>query len=93
MLFRAIRATRQGNGNLRRLARREIGKRVKSESLRQERNSKPDLAWAAESIARDGTIRLPFGGGRTSAIDSRDVAEVVTTLLTSPTAHINKFMN
>ena len=24
------------------------------------------LAWAAESIARDGTIRLPFGTGRTS---------------------------
>src|SRR5262249_10939026 len=26
------------------------------------------LAWAAESIARDGTIRLPFGSGRTSPI-------------------------
>jgi NAD(P)H dehydrogenase (quinone) len=48
------------------------------------------LAWAEESIARDGTIRLPFGAGRTSPIDSRDVAEVVTTLLTSPTAHIGK---
>ncbi len=32
--------------------------------------------WAAESIARDSTIRLPFGTGRTSPIDARDVAEV-----------------
>jgi hypothetical protein len=31
--------------------------------------------WAARlSIARDGTIRLPFGAGRTSPIDARDVA-------------------
>src|SRR5262245_3976682 len=35
------------------------------------------LAWAAESIARDGTIRLPFGAGRTSPIDTLDVAEVI----------------
>jgi NAD(P)H dehydrogenase (quinone) len=48
------------------------------------------LAWAAESIARDATIRLPFGTGRTSPVDARDVAEAVTTLLTSPTAHIGK---
>src|SRR4051812_22559918 len=33
--------------------------------------------WAAESIAKDGTIRLPFGYARTSPIDTRDVAEVV----------------
>ena len=33
--------------------------------------------WAAESIAEDGTIRLPFGAGRTSPIGARDVAEVV----------------
>src|SRR5215470_5650809 len=26
------------------------------------------LAWAAESIAQDGTIRLPFGTGRTSPV-------------------------
>src|SRR5262249_43064721 len=42
------------------------------------------LAWAAESIARDGTIRLPFGSGRTSPVDPRDVAEVIATLLPSP---------
>jgi len=48
------------------------------------------LDWAAESIARDGTIRLPFGTGRTSPVDARDVAEAVTTILISPTAHIGK---
>ena len=35
------------------------------------------LDWAAQSIRRDGTIRLPFGSGRTSPIDTRDVAEVI----------------
>lgn len=48
------------------------------------------LAWAAESIARDGTIRLPFGTGRTSPVDVLDVAEVVATILANPTAHIGK---
>jgi uncharacterized protein YbjT (DUF2867 family) len=47
-------------------------------------------AWAAESIARDATIRLPFGTGRTSPVDARDVAEVVAALLASPTDHIGK---
>ena len=42
------------------------------------------LPWAAESIARDGTIRLPFGSGRTSPIDARDVAEVIAAILASP---------
>jgi NAD(P)H dehydrogenase (quinone) len=46
--------------------------------------------WAAESIAGDSTIRLPFGTGRTSPIDGRDVAEVITTVLASPAAHIGK---
>jgi uncharacterized protein YbjT (DUF2867 family) len=48
------------------------------------------LDWAAESIAGDGTIRLPFGEARTSPIDSRDVAEVVATILANPAAHIGK---
>src|SRR5262245_23484698 len=48
------------------------------------------LAWAAESIARDGTIRLPFGSGRTSPIDTRDVAEVIAAILASPAAHVGK---
>jgi uncharacterized protein YbjT (DUF2867 family) len=43
------------------------------------------LAWAAESIAKDGTIRLPFGTGRTSPIAARDVARVAATLLAEPT--------
>jgi uncharacterized protein YbjT (DUF2867 family) len=47
-------------------------------------------AWAAESIAKDGTIRLPFGAGRTSPVDARDVAEVIAAVLASPTAHIGK---
>lgn len=48
------------------------------------------LAWAAESIARDGTIRLPFGAGRTSPVDARNVAEVISTVLASPKPHIGK---
>jgi NAD(P)H dehydrogenase (quinone) len=48
------------------------------------------LAWAAESIARDATIRLPFGNGRTSPVDTRDVAEVAAVILANPTAHLGK---
>lgn len=48
------------------------------------------LDWAAESIIRDGTIRLPFGSGKTSPIDSRDVAEAIAVILASPAAHIGK---
>jgi uncharacterized protein YbjT (DUF2867 family) len=36
---------------------------------------------AARSIADDGTIRLPFGTGRTSPIATDDVARVVATVL------------
>jgi NAD(P)H dehydrogenase (quinone) len=46
--------------------------------------------WAAESITRDSTIQLPFGTGRTSPIDARDVAETIATILVSPTSHIGK---
>jgi len=48
------------------------------------------LALAAESIAMDGTIRLPFGAARTSPVDARDVAEVIATVLAGPAAHIGK---
>jgi NAD(P)H dehydrogenase (quinone) len=48
------------------------------------------LDWAAESIARDATIRLPFGAGRTSPVDAQDVAEVIATILANPTSHIGK---
>ena len=48
------------------------------------------LEWAAESITRDGTIRLPFGSGRTSPIDTLDVAEVIAAILANPAAHVGK---
>ncbi len=46
--------------------------------------------WAAASIARDDTIRLPFGAARTSPVDTRDVAEVVAAVLERPDAHVGK---
>jgi uncharacterized protein YbjT (DUF2867 family) len=45
---------------------------------------------AARSIARDDTIRLPFGGGRTSPIAASDVAEAVAMILENPVPHIRK---
>src|SRR5215831_699121 len=48
------------------------------------------LDWAAESIARDGTVRLPFGSGRTSPVDTLDVAEVIAAILASPAAHVGQ---
>jgi uncharacterized protein YbjT (DUF2867 family) len=42
---------------------------------------------AASSIAKDGTIRLPFGSARTSPISASDVARVVSTILEDPTGH------
>jgi len=46
------------------------------------------LALAAESIAADSTIRLPFGTGRTSPIAAGDVARVAATILADPAPHI-----
>jgi uncharacterized protein YbjT (DUF2867 family) len=46
--------------------------------------------WAAETIAKDGTIRLPFGTAKTSPVDSRNVAEVVAAVLEHPGRHIGK---
>jgi uncharacterized protein YbjT (DUF2867 family) len=48
------------------------------------------LAWAAESILRDGTIRLPFGSARTSPVDTQDVAEVIAAILATPAPHVGK---
>lgn len=48
------------------------------------------LDWAAEQIRRDGTIRLPFGSGRTSPVAAQDVAEVVAAILAGPAPHIGK---
>lgn len=45
---------------------------------------------AAQSIAREGTIRLPFGEGRTSPVAVQDVAEVIATILARPASHIGK---
>jgi NAD(P)H dehydrogenase (quinone) len=46
--------------------------------------------WAADSIARDDTIRLPFGAAKTSPVDARDVAEVIAAVLEHPDAHVGK---
>jgi len=48
------------------------------------------LAWAAEQIACSGTIRLPFGSGRTSPVAARDVADVVVSILLEPSPHVGK---
>jgi NAD(P)H dehydrogenase (quinone) len=48
------------------------------------------LDWAAESVARDDTIRLPFGAGRTSPVAVQDVAEVTAIILSNPAAHVSK---
>jgi uncharacterized protein YbjT (DUF2867 family) len=47
---------------------------------------------AARSIADSGTIRLPFGTGRTSPIVSDDVARVVATVLTDPGPYIGRVL-
>jgi len=44
------------------------------------------LNWAADSIARDGTLRLPFGAARTSPISVRDVVEAIETILVGDAA-------
>ena len=45
---------------------------------------------AAASIAKDNTIRLPFGAGRTSPVAAQDVAEVVAAILADPMPHVGK---
>ena len=47
-------------------------------------------SMAASSIAKDGTIRLPFGSARTSPFSASDVARVVCTILEDPTGHRGK---
>jgi uncharacterized protein YbjT (DUF2867 family) len=46
------------------------------------------LLLTADSIARDGTIRLPFGDGRTSPVDASDVADVIAAVLANPSPHL-----
>jgi uncharacterized protein YbjT (DUF2867 family) len=43
---------------------------------------------AAGSIASSGTIRLPFGTGRTSPVATADVARVVATILADPDPYL-----
>jgi NAD(P)H dehydrogenase (quinone) len=45
---------------------------------------------AASSIAKDGTIRMPFGSAKISPISANDVARVISTILEDPTDHIGK---
>jgi uncharacterized protein YbjT (DUF2867 family) len=47
---------------------------------------------AARTIADNGTIRLPFGTGRTSPIASDDVARVVATVLTDPEPYLGEVL-
>jgi uncharacterized protein YbjT (DUF2867 family) len=47
-------------------------------------------SMAASSIAKDGTIRLPFGSARISPISPSDVTRVVSTILEDPTSHRGK---
>ena len=48
---------------------------------------------AARTIADSGTIRLPFGTGRTSPITTNDVARVVATILTDPGPYIGRVLS
>jgi uncharacterized protein YbjT (DUF2867 family) len=50
------------------------------------------MAVAARSIADSGTIRLPFGTGRTSPIAVNDVARVVSAVLTDPGPYIGRVL-
>jgi uncharacterized protein YbjT (DUF2867 family) len=47
---------------------------------------------AARSIAGTGTLRLPFGSGRTSPIAVDDVARAVVTVLTDPGPYIGRVL-
>jgi uncharacterized protein YbjT (DUF2867 family) len=46
--------------------------------------------FAFDSAVKEGTIRLPFGNGRTSAIAARDVADVVAAVLANPAPHVGR---
>lgn len=48
---------------------------------------------AAQSIADNGAIRLPFGNGRTSPVASDDVARVIATVLADPGPYIGRVLD
>jgi uncharacterized protein YbjT (DUF2867 family) len=50
------------------------------------------MAVAARSIADSGTIRLPFGTGRTSPIAVNDVGRVVSAVLTDSEPYIGRVL-
>ncbi|MGW3497338.1 NAD(P)H-binding protein [Streptomyces sp. NPDC001020] len=50
----------------------------------------PLFRLAYSSMKESGTIRLPFGRGKTSPIAARDVAEVVATILMDPSPHVGR---
>jgi NAD(P)H dehydrogenase (quinone) len=50
------------------------------------------MPWAAESIARSGTLRLPFGNGKTSPVAARDVAEVAAAVLLRPRTYVGQVL-
>jgi uncharacterized protein YbjT (DUF2867 family) len=50
------------------------------------------MTVAARSIADSGTIRLPFGTGRTSPIAVNDVARVVSAVLTAPGPYVGQVL-
>jgi uncharacterized protein YbjT (DUF2867 family) len=45
---------------------------------------------AAGSVADHGTLRLPFGTGRTSPVAAADVARVIATVLEEPRPHLGQ---
>jgi uncharacterized protein YbjT (DUF2867 family) len=47
---------------------------------------------AARSIAEDGSIRLPFGTGRTSPVAVSDVAAVIAAVLTDPAPYAGRVL-
>ncbi|HEX2321739.1 MAG TPA: NmrA family NAD(P)-binding protein [Streptosporangiaceae bacterium] len=47
---------------------------------------------AARSIADSGTIRLPFGTGRTSPVTTGDVARVVAAVLADPEPYVGRVL-
>src|SRR4029077_7108732 len=50
------------------------------------------MTLAARSIADSGTLRLPFGAGRTSPIATDDVARVVAVVLADPEPYIGRVL-
>jgi uncharacterized protein YbjT (DUF2867 family) len=48
------------------------------------------MALVAKPIAESGTLRLPFGTGRTSPVAARDVAEVIAAILLHPKPYVGQ---